>query len=134
MSDLPYTPPVIPSGWVEVQATTNLTAPDSPVNGYRVVGGRTGFSLANVVLDLPWDRGAVRGRLALQTGLTHSSYYSAEPSWRAEFGVGPSDATLWRHLLEAWAGGSVAPDWALDAGLFLSPIGPESVPVRSNDT
>lgn len=134
MSDLPYTPPVTPSGWVEVQATTNLTAPDSPVNGYRVVDGRTGFSLANAVLDLPWDRGAVRGRLALQTGLTPSSYYSAEPSWRAEFGVGPSDATLWRHLLEAWAGGSVAPDWALDAGLFLSPIGPESVPVRSNDT
>ncbi|MEB3299369.1 MAG: outer membrane beta-barrel protein [Candidatus Sericytochromatia bacterium] len=132
MTDLPYTPPVAPSGWIEVQASTNLTSPDGLVNGYRVMDGRTGFSVANAVLDLPWERGTLRGRLALQTGLLPASYYGSEPMWRAGAGEGASDATLWRHLLEAWAGGHVAPRWAVEAGLFLSPLGPETVPVRGN--
>src|SRR5690606_37040458 len=72
----------------------------------------------------------------LQWGNTPSSYYAGEPEQPLGGAVGESDARLWRVLQEANAGlrTPIGRDVVLDveAGLFMSPIGLESVPIDHN--
>lgn len=122
------------TGAAEVSYTRSADNPANNVIGYRAFDNREGtFSLANAVLDAEGRAGAARVRVALQTGLTGNTYYAAEPSHPAEGGAGESDARTWRLIQQAWVGWRSNDEaWGADAGIFLSPIGPEGVSVRDN--
>jgi hypothetical protein len=108
---------------VEVYFGWNSNKPASGVTAFRGFDAKhNSFSLSNAVLDLRATAGDVSARLALQTGDTPDIYYGAEAS---------NDV---RHVLEAtmawkapWGAGLT-----FDGGIFLSPIGPESMLVKDN--
>jgi hypothetical protein len=122
------------TGSAEVSYTRGANEPDNGVVGFRGFDNRlASFSVANAVLDASGRSGAARVRVALQAGLTGNTYYAAEPTHPAEGGAGKSDADTWRLVQQAWVGWR-SPDesWGADAGLFLSPVGPEGMNVRDN--
>jgi len=110
---------------VETYFGWNFNRPENGVTAFRGFDARhDSFALSNAVLDARWNAGAVSGRLALQTGDTPDIYYGAEAT---------SDL---RHILEAtvaWKA-PVGKGLTLDGGLFLSPIGPETILIKENWT
>jgi hypothetical protein len=84
---------------------------------FRGFDGAPGFALSNLILDAEVDDERIIGHLALQAGDTPDIYYSAERG-----------GTGWKHLQVAYGGYRL---WNLEltAGLFLSPVGPESMRV-----
>lgn len=118
-------PSVSISGFVETYLAWNFNRPESGVTGFRGFDARhNSFTISNAVLDARWTQGTVSGRLALQAGDTPDLYYGPEAT-------GPI-----RHVLEAtilWKA-PLGRGLALDGGLFLSPIGPEAIPVKDNWT
>lgn len=108
---------------VETYFGWNFNKPDNRVTAFRGFDARhDSFALSNAVLDAHWNAGAVSGRLALQTGDTPDIYYGAEAA---------SDV---RHILEAtlaWKA-PVGKGLILDGGIFLSPIGPETILIKDN--
>jgi hypothetical protein len=127
--------PVRLGGYVEAFWQWNARNPSNGITHYRGFDNRhNSFTLANVVAEAEWDyRGAV-GRLALQVGHTGSTYYGSEPELPGAAGTNPSGADLWHFVQEARAGYrfDVGGGLTVDAGLFLSPIGPEDVPIRNH--
>lgn len=117
-------------GYVETHYSRNLAGP--PVHALRGFDGRAQtFTVDNAVISGAWQRGPVTGLLALQVGSTPASYYAAEPVLAAGSGVPASGPELWQHLQQALVG------WhsrvvTVQAGLFLSPIGPENVAVHEH--
>ena len=117
-------PPALTVGaYVETYFGWNFNKPENGVTAFRGFDARhDSFALSNAVLDTHWSAGAVSGRLALQTGDTPDIYYGAEAT---------SDI---RHILEAtvaWKA-PVGKGLTMDGGIFLSPIGPEGIPVKDN--
>ncbi len=110
---------------IETYFGWNFNQPENGVTAFRGFDARhDSFALSNAVLDARWNGGAVSGRLALQTGDTPDIYYGAEAT---------SDV---RHILEAtvaWKA-PVGKGLTLDGGLFLSPIGPETILIKENWT
>lgn len=124
--DAAPTPPAITVGaFVETYVAWNFNRPENGVTAFRGFDARhNSFALSNAVIDTRWTAGAIAGRLALQTGDTPDIYYGSEAT---------SDV---RHVLEAtiaWKA-PIGKGLTLDGGLFLSPIGPEAVPVKDNWT
>jgi hypothetical protein len=72
--------------------------------------------------------------VALQVGHTPNSYYSAEPALPGAGFAAPSTPDGWKYIQQAYAGytAPVAKGLTLEAGIFLSPIGPESVPAKDS--
>lgn len=126
-------PPFTLSGYAEAYYAYNANAPSNGITAFRGFDSRhNSFAVSNVALDAQWDSHNVVGRVALQVGSTPSTYYLAEPSIASGGGIAGSDANLWKYIQQAYAGyrfGSAHP-LLVSGGLFLSPIGPESVPVR----
>ncbi len=123
------------SGYAEAFYQWNFNQPANGVTDFRGFDNRhNSFTLSNVVLDARWDFKRVIGRLALQVGHTPSTYYLAEPGHGGGAATNRSDADLWRFLQQANVG--YALDWGpgvlVEAGLFLSPIGPEAMQVKEN--
>ena len=121
------------SGYVEAFYQWNFNNPQNFITNYRGFDNRHNiFSIDNVVLDAlgKYDRASVH--LALQVGNTPEAYYSAEPVWRATGGAGPSGPDVWKFIQQATVGylAPIGRGLQLDAGIFLSPIGPESIPVK----
>ena len=118
-------PAINMAAYVETYFAWNFNKPDNGVTAFRGFDARhNSFALSNAVVDTRWTAGSVSGRLALQTGDTPDIYYGAEAT---------SDV---RHVLEAtmaWKA-PVGKGLTLDAGIFLSPIGPEGIPVKDNWT
>jgi len=110
---------------VETYFGWNFNRPGNSVTAFRGFDARhDSFSLSNAVLDAHWNAGPLSGRLALQTGDTPDIYYGAEAA---------SDV---RHILEAtvaWKA-PVGRGLTLDGGIFLSPIGPETILIKENWT
>ena len=79
------------------------------------------------VIDL-----AVRGRLALQIGHTPQTYYLAEPNAPGSSGSGSSNGDVWKFIQQANIGyeAPVGKGLLVEAGIFLSPIGPEGIAVK----
>lgn len=119
-------PPSITLGvFVETYIAWNFNQPENGITAFRGFDARhNSFALSNAVIDTRWTAGAISGRLALQTGDTPDVYYGAE---------GASDV---RHILEATMAWKtpVGKGMTLDGGIFLSPIGPEAIPVKDNWT
>jgi hypothetical protein len=122
-------------GYVESYGSWNANAPSNHITNARGFDSRSGsFTLSNVVLDGQWDSDRLVGRATLQAGATPSSYTLAEPFHAGTATVAVSDAQLWRYVQQAWAGYRFGEHRQLNisAGLFLSPIGPETIPVKDN--
>ena len=116
-------PTITVGAYVETYFGWNFNKPENGVTAFRGFDARhNSFALSNAVVDTRWTAGAVSGRLALQTGDTPDIYYGAEAT---------SDV---RHILEAtvaWKA-PVGKGLTLDGGIFLSPIGPEGIPIKDN--
>lgn len=135
-------PPVQPApnpftlgGYAEANYQWNFNAPSNGITNFRGFDNRhNSFTLSNVALDAQWDSGHLIGRLTLQVGNTPSTYYLAEPSLPGSSAANASGVELWKYLQQAYAGYrfGVGRGLAVTAGLFLSPIGPESMAVKDN--
>lgn len=129
-------PGLHPIGYVEMNFTYALGRPGNGVIAQRGFDNRHAtFMLSNAMLGAEVDGERSHGRLALQVGATPATYYQAEPARPAEAGAGALDASLWRHVQEAFAGwrpaGPAGP--AIEAGVFLSQIGLEPLAIRDAD-
>jgi hypothetical protein len=125
------------SGYVEAFYQWNFNQPSNGITAWRGFDNRhNAFTISNAVIDLQWDFEDVVGRVALQVGHTPSSYYLAEPGRSGAAGVNASGAELWKYVQQAFAGYRfpVGRGLLVQAGLFLSPIGPEGIAVRDNWT
>jgi hypothetical protein len=131
-SSLPFTL----AGWVEAFYSFNFNQPSNGITNLRGFDNRhNSFQLSNVVLDLRWDWENLVGRIMLQWGLTPATYYLAEPLRSAAgTGVGESSFALWQFLQEANIGYRLPLGTGLlvEAGLFISPVGPEGMAVRDD--
>src|SRR5512141_1872659 len=104
--------------YLETYFQWNLRDPSNGVTALRSFDARhDSLALSNAVVDATWTKGALSGRIALQAGDTPDAYYAA----------GDRD---FRNVQEAWVAWATPVDVELAAGLFLSPITPEVVPVR----
>jgi hypothetical protein len=123
------------TGYAEVYAQVNTNRPSNGVTNLRGFDNRAGtFTLANVAAGAAWDVQNVVGKVMFQVGHTADSYYAAEPSLAGGTGANATGAPLWRFIQQAQVGYRIAPahGLTLDAGVFLSPIGPEGMAVRDN--
>ena len=131
----PRTPPFTLSGYAEAFYQWNFNAPANGITHLRGFDNRhNSFTLANVALEARWDYRDLVGRVALQVGHTPSTYYLSEPALPGAPGSNASGAELWKYVQQAYVGYrfGVGRGLTVTAGLFLSPIGPESMPVRED--
>jgi hypothetical protein len=126
-------PPVRFGGSVEAYGQWNANAPSNRITNARGFDQRSGsLTLSNVALDAQWDEARLVGRATLQAGSAPASYMLGEPALPGTATVAASDATLWRSVQQAWAGYRFGErrQFTISAGLFLSPVGPETIPVK----
>ncbi len=123
-------------GYVEGFYQWNFAKPRNGITNFRAFDNRhDSFTLANVALDVAYDDGHVFGVIVGQVGHTPSTYYMAEPNQPGTDGANGSDPSLWKYLQQANLGyrfelaGRTA---TVEAGLFLSPIGPESMVIHDS--
>jgi hypothetical protein len=125
-----------PLGYVEAHYSYNFNRPSNGITNYRGFDNRHNtFTLSNVALGANWQvADVVEGRLVLQVGHTPSAYYGAEPSRPGAGGANGTDAALWKYIQEAWVSyrAPIGRGLRLQAGLFLSPIGPETIPIKES--
>lgn len=124
-----------PLGYVEAFYSWNFNRPSNGLTNYRAFDDRhDSFTLSNVALGASWEYGEVTGKIVLQVGHTPNLYYAGEPFSAGAGGAGPSDGNTWKYLQEANIGwkAPVGRGLLLQMGLFLSPIGPETIPVKDN--
>lgn len=120
------------TGYVEALYQWNFNNPEGGVTAWRGFDNRHNtVTLSNVVLGASWQYRAMVGQLALQVGHTPESYYAAEPARRAAGGAGATGQEVWKYVQQATVGAR-AGAWLVEAGVFLSPVGPEAMPVRDN--
>ncbi|MFT3925845.1 MAG: outer membrane beta-barrel protein [Myxococcales bacterium] len=129
-----HKPPAFRLGaYAEAFYQWNFNRPNNGITNYRGFDNRHDtFTLSNVALDALWDYHDIFGRLTLQVGHTPSTYYMSEPDKRGSSGANASNAALWKYVQQAYLGYRFVPAFEVAAGLFLSPIGPESMAVRDN--
>jgi hypothetical protein len=121
------------SGLVETFYQWNFNDPDNGLTNFRGFDNRhNSLTLANAVLDGSGTAGPVSVRVALQIGHTPQTYYLAEPVSPGANGAGPTDGSVWKFLQQANIGyrAPVGDGLAIEAGLFLSPIGFEGIAVK----
>ncbi|MCC6751560.1 MAG: porin [Deltaproteobacteria bacterium] len=121
--------------YAEVCYQWNFNTPGNDLTNYRGFDNRhNSFTLPNVAFDAQWDYKGVVGRVTLQVGHTASTYYGAEPGRSGAAGANASGPELWRFVQQAYVGYRIPVGRGLlvQAGLFLSPIGPEGIAVRDN--
>ncbi|WP_053231837.1 outer membrane beta-barrel protein [Sandaracinus amylolyticus] len=123
-------------GWVEAYYAFNFNEPSNGITDLRGFDNRhNSFNLSNVVLDAQWDWEGVNGRITLQWGSTPATYYLSEttgPSLGS--GVGAQSIELWQFVQQAFVGYRIPVGTGLNvqAGLFLHPIGVESMAVKDD--
>ena len=127
-------PSVKISGYVEAFYSLNFNWPSNQITAYRGFDDRTSsITIDDAALDVTGTLGPALARLALQVGNAPASYYLAEPSYPAQAGAGVSDPALWRLIQQAILGYQVPVGRGalVEAGIFLSPIGIENLPINT---
>lgn len=116
-----------PSGALELTYGFN---PNNPYNGlspYRLNDGRDRtFTIAQAVLALDTSYGPLSLHVAGQVGTVADTYYLGEPMAPGGGTIADTGPTNWRFLQEGYTElltGRIK--WGI--GLFLSPVGPESM-------
>lgn len=115
------------SGYLESSYSWNFVRPRDGITAQRGFDAQhNSLTIENVALDAQWTSGRVTGQLTLQAGATPTSYYGSDAA--VAQGI--------RNVQQAWAGYTVgtAQPVTISAGLFLSPIGPESMAIKDNWT
>jgi putative OmpL-like beta-barrel porin-2 len=124
------------SGYVEAFYSYNFNNPSNRITNFRGFDNRANtFMISNAVLSAAGEKGPVSGKIAAQVGNTPDTYYLAEPPAAGTPSTPPSSATTtWKYIQEAWAGyrAPIGKGVLFQAGIFLSPIGPEVMPVKDN--
>lgn len=132
----PEPPPITFHAWVELYWGYNFHQPSNGITDLRGFDNRhNSFNLSNVAVEADLDWEGVNGRVVLQWGSTPATYYLAEtraPSGGT--GVGAQDFRLWQFVQQAYVGYEIPIGGGLNvqAGLFMSPIGPESMNVKDD--
>jgi hypothetical protein len=133
----PPPPAITPLAYAEAFYQYNFNRPSNGITNYRGFDNRhNAFTLANAVVGANWQAagGDVTGRLTLQFGHTPSTYYLSEPQSPGTSGANSSDGQLWKYLQEAYVGwkAPIGDGLQIDMGLFLSPIGIETMAVKDS--
>lgn len=127
---------VTAGGYVEAFWSYNLNHPSNRITNFRGFDNREStISISNAVASLAWEKAAVSGKITAQAGLTPNTYYLAEPASPGTSSTGAADATTtWKYLQEAWIGyrAPIGRGVLFQAGIFLSPIGVENMPIKDN--
>lgn len=123
-------------GYAEIYYQYNWNRPSNGLTNYRAFDNRhNAITLQNTALDAAWRGHGLELRLALQVGHAPETYYGAsEPPQAGATGVAPSSPAVFKNIQQAYI--LWHPDrrrrWSIEGGLFLSPIGPESLAVSEN--
>ncbi|MBI5534384.1 MAG: porin [Deltaproteobacteria bacterium] len=120
-------------GYIETYWAWNFARPANSITYNRFPDNRhNSFTLGNAVLDGAFSVDRVTGRIALQSGSVPYTQYATTEARRDTQGANPSDGSAWRFLQQATVGyrTSQHAGLLLEAGLMLSPIGPEGVAVH----
>ncbi len=121
------------SGYVETFYQWNFNTPSNGITNFRGFDNRhNAITLSNVVLDASGTLGPVTARLALQVGTTPQTSYLAEPTFAGTGATGASDFNAWKFIQQANVGwrAPIGAGLLVEAGIFLSPIGPEGIAVH----
>ncbi|MFO0547207.1 MAG: outer membrane beta-barrel protein [Polyangiaceae bacterium] len=121
--------------YVETFYQWNFNEPSNGITNYRGFDNRHNtFTLSNVALDAHGSYAGAEARVTLQFGHTPDTYYLAEPTVPGSSGADASDKDLWKYLQQAYAGYTIP--WlgglTVQGGIFLSPVGPESIAVKDD--
>ena len=130
-------PKLTPVAYVEAGYSYNFNEPSNGVTNYRGFDNRHNtFALSNVALGLAAEYGPVEARVVLQVGATPSTYYLSEPARPGTPSTPATSPELWKYVQEAWLAykAPVGRGLRLQAGVCLSPIGPESIAIKDNWT
>ena len=91
------------------------------------------FTVQNAVLDASGSIVGLSARVALQIGHTPDTYYLSEPSLPGTSGAGATSASTWKYVQQAYGGYRIdRAGLTLEGGIFLSPIGPESMAAKDS--
>jgi hypothetical protein len=124
-------PALTPSAYVETYYAYNFNRPSNGITNYRAFDNRHAtFTLENAVLALDGKADRFFARVALQSGSTGETYYLAEPPRPGADGAAAGGPDVFKHVQEAYAGFGVTPRVDVQAGLYLSPIGPEAMAIK----
>ncbi len=120
-------------GYVETFYQYNFNNPGNGISNYRGYDDRHNtLTLQNAVVDVGFRAHELLGRIAIQTGTTPSSMFSEDTSLPGTDAAGETSPALWRHLQRASVGWQVSSAVLLEAGLFVSNVNIESIPVKEN--
>ncbi|MBK6516983.1 MAG: porin [Polyangiaceae bacterium] len=123
------------NGAVELYYQWSFNDPDNGITNFRGFDNRhNSFTVPNVMLDV---RGAYEGaeaRVALQVGHAPSTYTLAEPALAGSGAANASSGELWKYVQQAYVGyeAPVGGGLLVQGGIFLSPIGPESLVIKDS--
>lgn len=128
-------------GYLETYYSYNLNRPQNGITEFRAFDNRHNtFSIQAAVIDIGFRTSSLEARLALQTGTAASTYFGASESSLPGTALTPaSDASRWQAVQQAYlawsplAGKYRRETLVVDAGLFLSPIGPENLATHDNN-
>lgn len=124
---------VVLAGYVETYYQAHFQRPSNHLTNLRGFDNRSAtFTLSNAALDVKATRGPIGTRVVLQIGSAPSTYYLAEPALPGSGGVNASGPELWKYLQTATISAQAPGDVSIEAGLFVSPIGPEAIAIKDN--
>lgn len=122
-------------GYLETFYSWNFNEPSNFITNYRGFDNRHNiFSIDNAVVDVKGSLDRTTVHIVLQVGNTPDTYYLAEPVWKATNGAGASGPDAWKFIQEANLSylADIGKGLRVDAGIFLSPVGPEPMAVKDN--
>lgn len=122
-------------GHVEAAYTYAFERPSNGIINHRGFDNlHNTFTIGNAVIDVEGKLGGLQARVALQVGRTPDTYYLAEPALAGSSTVGGNSPASWRFLQQARGGYRfpVAEGLTLDAGVYLSPVGLESMSAKED--
>lgn len=121
------------SGYLETFYQWNFNAPANGISNYRGYDTRHNtLSIQNAVVDVGFRAKDLLARIALQAGLAPATMYQDEPRAGGSDGAAGSSGELWRHLQRASLGWQATKVVLLEAGVFPSATGVESLAVKEN--
>lgn len=122
------------SGYVETYYAYNFNRPRNRVTELRAFDNRHNtFALQAAVLSVGFESPQLSAQITAQLGTAAQTYYAAsEPMLPGSAFTPASSAQSWQYLQQAWLAFRPLPALTFDAGLFLSPIGPENLPTHLN--
>lgn len=122
-------------GSVELFYQWNFNDPSNGLTQFRAFDTRhNAITLQNVVLGTAWESRRAFARVTLQAGHTPFTYYLGEPALAGSAGASATGPQFWQFLQEVVAGYvfDEAGRFRVYGGLFLSPIGPESMNLKDD--